>query len=93
MTPDLLLDTCAMIWIGTDAPLRDDAVRAIDESADLGLAVQVSPITAWEIGMLVSKGRLKLPNQPGSWFNRICANTNVDLSAMPIELMIQASFL
>lgn len=58
--PALLLDTCALIYVAGDADMCPAAVQAISKAANEG-RIQVSPMTAWEVGMLMSKGRLKSP--------------------------------
>jgi len=89
----LLLDTCAAIWIAEDAPLADDAVQAIDRAADAGSPILVSPITAWEIGLLVARGRLALPIGAQALFDQIIETPNVELAGLPPAVLIAASFL
>lgn len=54
----ILLDTHVALW-GASAKLPPGASKLIDEAASLG-ELLLSPITAWEIGMLVEKKRLVL---------------------------------
>jgi len=89
----LLLDTCAAIWIAEDAPLADEAVRAIDRAKDNDDAVLMSPISAWEIGLLVARGRLALPIGAQAWFDQIIETPNVELADLPPAVLIAASFL
>jgi PIN domain nuclease of toxin-antitoxin system len=89
----LLLDTCAAIWIAGDAPLADEAVQAIDHAADAGNPVLLSPISAWEIGLLVASGRLALPIGAQALFNQIIETRNVELAGLPPAVLIAASFL
>lgn len=43
---EVLLDTCALIWLGNgDSALSSDALRII-ENAD---SVYVSPVSLWEV--------------------------------------------
>ena len=60
----VVLDTHAWIW-SVDAPerLSDQARGAIDE-AD---AVGVPAICCWELGVLVTKGRVRLDRDPARW--------------------------
>ena len=53
----LLLDTHAIIWIGEGEPIERKARRAVEAARSEG-GVLVSPISAWEIGLLVTKGRI-----------------------------------
>jgi len=58
MSP-LLLDTNAAIWLSRDE-LNASASEKLDEAARVGVATYLSPITAWEVGLLVSRSRLSL---------------------------------
>ncbi len=89
----LLLDTCAVIWIGTNQPLSDAATEALDLAFDDGDAVHVSPITAWEVGMLVSLGRLRLAVRPDRWFQRVVEVPGVRLADMSPGVLVASSFL
>lgn len=93
MNQRLLLDTCAVIWIGDNAPLAEDAVAALDEAGDRGEAAYLSPISAWEIGMLASKGRFASPLAPQAWFDRFIAIGNFRTADLPPKVLIASSFL
>ena len=54
----ILLDTHAAIW-SAEGTLAGAVARTIDAAADRE-ELLLSPISAWEIGMLVRKGRLAL---------------------------------
>lgn len=92
MSP-ILLDTCALIWLVQDEALAQPSVDALQESAESGGTVYLSPITAWEVGLLVARGRLRLRMSPQSWFERASAAPGVKLAAMPPDLLIASSFL
>jgi len=92
MSP-ILLDTCALIWLVQDEPLAQPSVDALQESAESGGIVYLSPITAWEVGLLVARGRLRLRMSPQGWFARASAAPGVKLAAMPPDLLIASSFL
>ena len=63
----ILLDTHVWVWwAGAPQLLSAPARRAIDEAAAQG-AVGVSSISAWEVGMLVAKGRLELTMGVEEW--------------------------
>lgn len=93
MDAPLLLDTCAAIWIATGAEISAAAADAIERGRTAGHAIYVSPITAWELGLLVSRGRMNLLMPPDRWFNRLLQAPGVKLAAMPLELLIASSFL
>ena len=88
----LLLDTHAAIWLSRDE-LKASASEKLDEAARAGAATYLSPITAWEVGQLVSRNRLNLGATPQRWFARILAMPNVHLAELSPEILIASSFL
>jgi PIN domain nuclease of toxin-antitoxin system len=88
----LLLDTNAAIWLSRDE-LKPSASEKLHQAARAGIATWLSPITAWEVGQLVSRNRLNLGATPQRWFARILAMPNVHLAALSPEILIAASFL
>ncbi|HEY9084807.1 MAG TPA: type II toxin-antitoxin system VapC family toxin [Candidatus Tyrphobacter sp.] len=54
----ILLDTHAALW-SAEGKVAPSVARTIDAAAERG-GLLISPITAWEIGMLVQKKRLSL---------------------------------
>jgi PIN domain nuclease of toxin-antitoxin system len=88
----ILLDTCALIWLADQAPMSREARASLTEVDFEKGQVIVSPISAWEIGLLVARGRLSLTVAPGDWFREVL-NTGIDLAPMPPELLIASCFL
>lgn len=76
----MILDTCALIWLAVDqSKLSHAALRAIDETTELN----ISSISAFEIGQKYKRGQLELSLAPRAWFNRALAQhkiTVIDLS-------------
>jgi PIN domain nuclease of toxin-antitoxin system len=91
MSP-LLLDTNAAIWLSRDE-LKASASEKLDEAARTGVATWLSPMTAWEVGLLVSHNRLSLGVTPQRWFARILAMPNVHLAALSPDILMASSFL
>jgi len=89
----ILLDTCAAIWLAEDAPLAQSALDLLAAAADAEMSTYVSPITAWEIGMLVARSRLKLLITPQRWLQRLFEVPGVRLADMSPDLLIASSFL
>ena len=89
----LLLDTCAVIWLAEDDHLSEKSLAVMREAVAGGAATFVSPITAWVIGLLVSRKRLHLTTTPERWFAGVLAQPTIKLAAMPPELLIASSFL
>ena len=85
----LLLDTCAALWM-TAGGLSGRAEGEIRLAREHGIDVLVSPISAWEIGLLVSKGRVALVLPPLPWFEALLEE-GVILAPMPPDVLIAAS--
>jgi PIN domain nuclease of toxin-antitoxin system len=92
MSP-LLLDTHAVIWLFEDKPLAPKAMSAIEAAYRDDTPLLVSPITAWEIGQLVSRNRISLSATPHRWFARVLATPGMQLAEMSPEILIASSFL
>lgn len=89
----LLLDTCALIFL-SDNNLKTDVARvALRNAHKAGDPVYVSPISAWEIGLLVSLGRLNLSLSPANWFNSIQRKAGLTLADLQSDVLIASSFL
>jgi PIN domain nuclease of toxin-antitoxin system len=92
MSP-LLLDTHAVIWLFEDMSLTPKAMSAIEAAYRDDAPLLVSPITAWEIGLLVSLNRIGLSATPHRWFARVLATPGMQLAEMSPDILIAASFL
>lgn len=92
MIRPILLDTCALIWFGNDDVLSREAEEALVAAEAAAIAISVSPISAWEIGMLVAKGRLRMASSPLDWFQRIL-DLGVALAPLPPAVLIASSSL
>jgi len=91
--PTLLLDTHTAIWLTENQPIASTAVEAIDAVYQSGGMLLVSPITAWEVGLLVSRNRLSLVAKPERWFQRLLAIPGVRLADLSPDILIASSFL
>jgi PIN domain nuclease of toxin-antitoxin system len=92
-TPPLLLDTHAAIWITEDHPLASEAVNAIETVYRKNGTVFVSAITAWEVGLLVSRNRLGLAARPERWFQQLLAVPGIRLAELSPDILIASAFL
>jgi PIN domain nuclease of toxin-antitoxin system len=89
----LLWDTCAAIWIYEQAKLSQPSLDAMAAAHREGVPSYISPVTAWEIGMLVSRGRLQLLIKPERWFANLFEAPGVKMAEMSPELLIASSYL
>lgn len=90
---DLLLDTCAVIWTGSGADIGPAATDAIDETQITGGQVHVSVFSAWELGMLVARGRLRLSRPPLEWFHAFAERGRAQIVDLTTRLLVASSFL
>lgn len=93
MTDRLLLDTCAAIWITEDQFIEPAAVSAIDKAFADQTPVFVSPMTAWEWGLLTARGRLTSPMSPHVWFQRLIGDAGLFLADLSPDILIDSSYL
>ena len=93
MTRQLLLDTCAIIWIALNQPIKPDAVAAMNDSFAAENKVRVSPISAWELGLLSAKGRLPATRSPMDLFSEVLATPGMRVEALSPEVLIDSAFL
>jgi PIN domain nuclease of toxin-antitoxin system len=89
----LLLDTHAAIWITRNEPLAPRAAEAMNAAHQAAGVVFVSPITAWEVGLLVARNRLNLLMTPQRWFARLLNVQGVRLADLSPDILIASSFL
>ena len=89
----LLWDTCTAIWIYEKAQLSQAALQAMSAAHRDGVPSYISPITAWEVGMLTSRGRLQLLIRPERWFSNLFEVPGVRLADMSADVLIAASYL
>ena len=93
MNENLLLDTCALIWGASGETLAKGAVEAILGAESRGDDIFFSPISAWEIGLLVRRERLRLAGRPGRWFTAATEEKGLKPCPLTPELLIESSFL
>jgi PIN domain nuclease of toxin-antitoxin system len=89
----LLWDTCTAIWIYEKARLSQAALEAMRAAYREGVPSYISPITAWEVGMLTSRGRLQLLIRPERWFSNLFEVPGVHLAEMSPDVLIASSYL
>lgn len=72
--------------------MKPDVTALIDEMAQSD-HVRVSPITAWEVGMLSSRGRLALSASVMAWFDLLLSLPGVALAELPPKVLVDATCL
>jgi len=90
---ELLIDTCAVLWIGSNAEISTEAIKAMDRATDQNNPVFLSPYTAWERCLLASKNRIQLPQSPSIWFSKLLSNSGAKLAELTVDIFIASSYL
>ena len=88
----IILDTHALIWwVNGDERLSLKAKEAIEDElmVDEG-QVLVSAISAWEIAMLLDKGRLGLTMDIDEWLTTVSSIEGVSFVPVDVELGVQS---
>jgi PIN domain nuclease of toxin-antitoxin system len=89
----LLWDTCAAILIYEKERLAQGAIDAMGAAHRAGVPSYISPITAWEVGMLTAHGRLQLLTRPERWFANLFDVPGVRLAELSPDVLIASSYL
>jgi len=87
----ILLDTHAAMW-SVDALLPRQAQAAVDLAA-ANNELLISPITAWEIGMLVSKKRLQLEVSTDEYVRRLFGAPSLLVANLTAEIAVASTLL
>ena len=93
MNGPFLLDTCTAMYLIANEPMSEAANAAMDRSVDAGIPLRVSPITAWEVGLLAMSGRFKSSLSPQRWFERLCGTPGIRLCDLTGDILLGSSFL
>ena len=83
----LLLDTCALIWLGNGDPTLSLVARQMIEESE---EVYVSPLSLWEVSKKCRKGKLQLKFPPREWFDRILQRYQLKILPLTNEVMFRA---
>ena len=88
----ILLDTFALIWIMNGDPLSKDALGAVNQARDAD-ELFLSPISAWEIGILAQRQKVTLSISAESYISRAFSRPGVQVAALTPEIAVRASYL
>jgi PIN domain nuclease of toxin-antitoxin system len=88
----VLLDTHVIIWLYKGEPIAPDALRQIETARATG-GLLVSPMSAWEVGLLVAKRRISIPAEPAAWFQRFVDEAGVRLAPLTVTIAARSSAL
>ena len=90
----IVLDTHVLLWWvnGSDA-MSVAAEKAIKKTLTQGSEVIVSAISAWEVSMLIDKGRLILSMDVENWFDEVAQIDGVRFMPVDNEISIKSTVL
>jgi PIN domain nuclease of toxin-antitoxin system len=89
----VLLDTCTFSWLMDGEPLSDASRDALLVARSSRSGIYVSPVTAWELGTLIAKGRYQITLTPEVWFDTLLAVPGVKLAALTPQLLLSSTAL
>jgi PIN domain nuclease of toxin-antitoxin system len=91
MDSPILLDTHAWVWFleGREGLVRDSVALA-EQAADESL-LRVSIISAWEVGMLEAKGRLRFAIPCEQWIDRAFGLPGLSLVPLTPLICVRSS--
>lgn len=89
----ILLDTHIAVWLAEDSPRLKSSTLSLIEIVFHRGDLCLSPISAWEIGLLVSKNKLDLGQSPSAWFNGFVQQFKISVVDITPEIAINSSYL
>ena len=79
----MILDTCALLWLASgNKALSRSALKEINAAP----VVYVSAVSGFEIAIKVGKGKLRLPEPPQEWFEKVVEHHG--LAVLPLDLNV-----
>lgn len=86
----ILLDTHVLIWWLSSPSQLSPTARKLIESAIPAAEIKVSAISAWEIALLVTRGRLTLGVPASEWIPRAAALPFVEFVSIDTKIALRA---
>ncbi len=84
----VLLDTHALLWWQAGSPrLAPSALTALSAAA----RVLISPISCWEVSMLVTKGRVTLDRPTATWIRDLLAQDRIATADLTAQIAVDAA--
>lgn len=81
-----LVDTHVLLWWMANGERLSEAAQAALSSSP----VVVSPISFWEVSMLVGKGRVALDRPTAAWAEDVLALSSVDVAPLTAQIAVLA---
>ncbi|KND57544.1 hypothetical protein BSCH_00946c [Candidatus Paraburkholderia schumanniana] len=87
----IVLDTHALLWWVKGTGLSKQAHAAIERELENDGEIAISTMTAWEVMLLVKKGRLGLTMDVGGWLDKVNRINCVRFVSMDRNIAIAAA--
>ena len=85
----ILLDTCAFLWLTSDAPELSDKAKILFQNT--GNAVYLSSVSVWEIIVKHQLGKLPLPSAADDFIKQQCEKHFIEYLALDEKAVFQLS--
>ena len=90
----LVIDTHVLVWwVADTGDLSPRSKRAIERTIKAGSEVLVSSISAWEVAMLVQKGRLLLSMEVERWLDQVALIDGLRFYPVDNEVAVKSAIL
>lgn len=87
----ILLDTCAFLWLTTDAPELSEKAKILFQNTEN--AVYLSSVSVWEIIVKHQLGKLPLPSAADDFIKQQCEMHFIEYLALDEKAVFQLSSL
>ena len=87
----LLLDTHVWIWSMIDSSMLKKSFHSTFEKALESQNILISPMSIWEIGMLVEKKRIEIDMDVLDWIEQALDSPGINLSPITPRIAIHSS--
>ncbi|MGC3874906.1 type II toxin-antitoxin system VapC family toxin [Halomonas sp. GXIMD04776] len=88
----IVLDTHALVWwVSADSRLSAAARQVIEQEMAQQGKILVSAISAWEIAMLIEKGRLTLTMDVDEWLDKVASIEVVSFVSITPRVAVQST--
>jgi PIN domain nuclease of toxin-antitoxin system len=88
----ILLDTCALLWLAGGELLSKASLAAINQARDSDVLF-LSPISAWEIGLLTKRGEVTFGISAEAFISRAFSRPGIQVAPLTPEIAVRASYL
>jgi PIN domain nuclease of toxin-antitoxin system len=83
----LLADTQVVLWSATDPDRLSAPARAAIEDGTNDLMISI--VSAWEIALKQSLGKLDLPKPAGEWLPRVLQRTGIEVAELGLAAALR----